>query len=182
MDETSSFFGRVIRLATDVLAGLAAVGVLAVVLLQVSTRMWGTPVSWTEEATRYLFIWMVFLGVAGSFRTADMARVTVFIALMPAFVRRLALPIYVLSSVVFFGLMVWTGWTLVRQQYVMNEAAATLATPMWMIGVIIPLSAALGIAAIVESLRQHRDRIELPEGLQPLADADLVVGNMEKRP
>lgn len=33
MDETSSFFGRVIRLSTDVLAGLAAVGVLAVVLL-----------------------------------------------------------------------------------------------------------------------------------------------------
>jgi TRAP-type C4-dicarboxylate transport system permease small subunit len=96
-------------LATDVLAGLAAIGVLAVVLLQVSTRMWGTPVSWTEEATRYLFIWMVFLGVAGSFRTADMARVTVFIALMPACVRRLALPIYVVSSVVFFGLMIWTG-------------------------------------------------------------------------
>lgn len=87
-----------------------------------------------------------------------------------------------LSSVVFFGLMIWTGWTLVRQQYVMNEAAATLATPMWMIGVIIPLSAVLGFAAIVESLRQHRDRIELPEGLQPLADADLVVGNMEKLP
>ena len=64
-------------------------------LLQVASRLLGAPVPWTEEATRYLFVWMIFLGLAAGFRTVESARVTVFIAMMPEYLRRLAVPIYV---------------------------------------------------------------------------------------
>ena len=67
--------------------GLACVGILVVVLLQVASRLLGAPVSWTEEATRYLFVWMIFLGLAAGFRTVESARVTVFIAMMPGVLR-----------------------------------------------------------------------------------------------
>ena len=69
------------------------------------------PVSWTEEATRYLFVWMIFLGLAAGFRTVETARVTVFIAIMSDHLRRLSVPIYVVSSVLFFVLTAWTGWS-----------------------------------------------------------------------
>jgi TRAP-type C4-dicarboxylate transport system permease small subunit len=159
MKPHDTILDRIARLFTDVAAGLAAFAILVVVLLQVSSRLLGHPVPWTEEATRYLFVWMIFLGLAGGFRNAEAARVTVMISALPEVLRRLALGVYVLSSVLFFALMGWTGLGLVRLQFIMNETAATLIVPMWVIGTIMPLSAALAILCIFLSLRTHRDAI-----------------------
>ncbi len=167
MDRTLSPVDRVVRTLTDVVAGIAAFGILVVVLLQVASRLLGAPIPWTEEATRYLFVWMVFLGLAAGFRTVETARVTVFIALVPRLFGRLAVPIYVGSSVLFFALMAWTGYDLARLQLMMNETAATLAIPMWMIGAVMPLSAILAILGIVVSLRWRRELIALP-GASPV--------------
>ena len=145
--------GRFVQIIADVAAGAACGGILVVVLVQVAGRLVGHPLPWTEEATRFLFVWMVFLGLAAGFRTVESARVVVFIAMA----RRLSgtLPCRSMSalSVLFFVLMGWTGITLVRQQIMMNEKAATLAIPMWVIGLVMPISSVIAILAIVESLR-----------------------------
>jgi TRAP-type C4-dicarboxylate transport system permease small subunit len=180
MPKTPSFLGKALKGTTDFAAGIAVFGVLLVVLLQVSSRLLGFPVSWTEEATRYLFVWMIFLGLAAGFRTVETARVTVLIAMMPNFVRRLSVPIYVISSVVFFALTGWTGYHLVQQQLMMNETAATLAVPMWLIGTIMPLSSILALLAIVESLRTRRGLIELPDPLQGMPELLLAESAMPK--
>jgi len=166
--------GGMITRITDCAVGLAAFGILAVVLLQVASRLLSIPVSWTEEATRYLFIWMIFLGIAAGFRTVEMARVTVFLGMLPAFLRRISVPIYVVSSVLFFVLIAWTGVNLVRQQYMMNETAATLVVPMWLIGTVLPISAVLTIFAIIDSLRTRYGLIVLPDGAMtiPVAKTD----------
>jgi C4-dicarboxylate transporter, DctQ subunit len=116
---------------------------------------------------------MVFLGLAAGFRTVESARVVVFIAAVPRLFRRLAVPIYVSSSILFFVLMGWTGISLVRQQIMMNEETATLPIPMWIIGLILPISAVLAILAILESLKSSRNLIALPEvGIPPQVDLD----------
>jgi C4-dicarboxylate transporter, DctQ subunit len=184
MDRTVSPFGSLVRALTDVTAGIAAFGILVVVLLQVASRLLGAPVPWTEEATRYLFVWMIFLGLAAGFRTVEAARVTVFIALVPRFFGQLAVPIYVGSSVLFFALMGWTGFHLVRLQLIMNETAATLAIPMWMIGMVMPVSAVLAVLAIVDSLRTRRDLIALPGASPVLAgipEVDVNASNAAER-
>jgi len=169
MAKTASPLDKTIALLTDYAGGLAAFGVLAVVLLQVASRLLSISVAWTEEATRYLFIWMIFFGIAAGFRTVEMARVTVFLGVLPALLRRCSVAIYAISSVLFFVLMVWTGLNLVRQQVMMNETAATLVVPMWLIGAVLPISAALAIAAIVDSLRTRYALIALPDAAAPIA-------------
>ncbi|MCQ4633482.1 MULTISPECIES: TRAP transporter small permease [Shinella] len=155
--------GTFVKIIADVAAGAACAGILVVVLIQVVGRLAGHPFPWTEEATRFLFIWMVFLGLAAGFRTVESARVVIFLVLARRLFQNLAVPIYVLSSVLFFALMGWTGLTLVRQQIMMNETAATLPIPMWVIGMVMPVSAAIAILAIFDSLRRRRDLIALPE-------------------
>lgn len=170
--------GTFVKVVADFSAGLAAAGIIVVVLVQVASRLMGTPVSWTEEATRFLFVWMVFLGLAAGFRTVESARVVVFIAAAPRLFRRLAVPIYVSTSILFFALMGWTGVSLVRQQIMMNETAATLAIPMWVIGLIMPISAVVAILAILESVKTRREFIALPEPNSQQAgtvDADVLV-------
>jgi len=102
----------------------------------------------------------------------------VFLVLFHRFFRRLAVPIYVGSSAFFFGMMGWTGLTMVRQQVMMNETAATLPIPMWTIGIVLPVSAIIAVLAIVESLRSRRELIALPElGLpaDEIAHADISI-------
>lgn len=174
----SSLLGAFVRIVADVAAGVACAGVLIVVLLQVIGRLSGYPLPWTEEATRFLFIWMVFLGLAAGFRTVESARVVVLLVMGRRLFHHLTVPIYIGSSVFFFGLMGWTGYTLVRQQVMMNETAATLPIPMWLIGMVMPVSAVIAILAIMESLRTRRNLIALPElGLPAgeLAHADVSI-------
>ena len=160
--------GAFVRVVSDVAAGTACAGILIVVLIQVIGRLIGHPLPWTEEATRFLFSWMVFLGLAAGFRTVESARVVVFLVAGRRLFKHLAVPIYVGSTMVFFALLGWTGTTLVLQQVAMGETAATLPIPMWWIGLVMPVSAAIAALAVIDSLRTRYDMIALPElGLPP---------------
>jgi TRAP-type C4-dicarboxylate transport system permease small subunit len=148
---------------TDAVCGLAAAGTVLVVLAQVVSRLLGAPISWSEELTRALFIWMIFMGLASSMRRADAARVTVFMQALPRSLRRLSLPIYLGCSVGFFVLMAWMGGRMVHQQLAMNESIATLGWPSWVIGLVIPVSAVIAILCTLASLRDHRAAIALSD-------------------
>lgn len=148
----------------DAAAGLAAAGIVAVVLIQVVGRVADAPVSWSEELTRAMFIWMVFLGMASSMRSADAARITMLME-RARWLRPLALPLYVAGCLGFFALMCWTGIGLVRTQFVMNESIATLGWPSWVVGIVMPVSAVIGALATIGSLRDHRDVISARKGV-----------------
>lgn len=170
-----------VRIVADVSAGFACGGILVVVLMQVIGRSVGHPLPWTEEAVRFLFIWMVFLGLAAGFRTVESARVVVFLAYGRRLFEHLTVPIYVGSSVLFFVLMGWTGTTLVRQQIMMRETAATVPIPMWVIGLIMPVSAIVAILAIIDSLYTRRDLIALPEpGLMQASESMSVQADLTR--
>lgn len=155
--------GRPSRLI-DAAAGLAAAAIVVVVLIQVVGRIAHAPVSWSEELTRALFIWMVFLGMASSMRSADAARITMLMERV-RWLRPLALPLYLAGCLAFFALMCWTGIGLVRTQFVMNESIATLGWPSWVVGVVMPVSAVIAAVATIGSLRDHRDVISARKGV-----------------
>lgn len=156
----SHALSRLVTSVADVGSGLAALMVIMIVLAQVVGRLLDMPFSWTEEATRVFFMWMVFLGMGASMRTADAARVTVFLNWMPKFCQPLFMPIYVASCLIFFALMGWTGIGMVRQQFIMNETFATLSIPTWIVGLMMPVSALIGILAVISSVKNYRDVID----------------------
>jgi TRAP-type C4-dicarboxylate transport system permease small subunit len=158
-----SMGARVLTGLTDGICGIAVAAIVLVVLIQVVGRLLDSPFSWTEELTRACFIWMVFTGMAASIRHADAARVTVLLNYFPKFVKNSALPIYVLCNLIFSTLTIWTGLYLVRQQVVMHEHIATLGVPSWTVGIVLPLSAALSIFSLIQSLKLHRNIIAVTE-------------------
>ena len=74
----SKFFDVVDKLE-DILCGGTLVALLLVVLLQVFGRWLGKSFAWTEETTRFLFMWMMFIAVAAGFNRAESSRVTVLL-------------------------------------------------------------------------------------------------------
>ena len=78
----SKFFD-VIDIMEDILCGGTLVCLLFVVLLQVGSRLVGITLNWTEETTRFFFLWMMFLAVAAGFNRAESSRVVVLVQVLP---------------------------------------------------------------------------------------------------
>jgi TRAP-type C4-dicarboxylate transport system, small permease component len=143
----------------DTAAWLSVAVMLAVVLLQVFFREIGSPLVWTEEASRFLFMWMVFLGMAIGFRNAESARVTIFVKLCKPLCGILSVVIYTVFTCGFFLLMLYTGWQMVAQQYMFTEMASGFPLPMWVVGSIYPIAAVCGIICLVQSLLYAWDKV-----------------------
>jgi TRAP-type transport system small permease protein len=63
--------------------GLSFAVLIATVLLQVSGRLTGLSLVWTEELTRYALLYMVAFGAGLSFRTGDLVNVDVICEYLP---------------------------------------------------------------------------------------------------
>lgn len=150
---------KYINKASNFLAGLIAVTLFLVVIIQIFGRLIGNSAPWTEEMTRYIFIWMIFLGIGIGFREAESARVTFVLNLMPDSLKNIWRWIYSIGTIGFFIFMIVYGIDLVLQQINMNETSSVLLLPMWIIGISIPISALLGIINTIQSLIYHRDLV-----------------------
>lgn len=155
-----SFF-TIIDKIFDFLITFILFALFAIVIVQIVGRIIGKPVSWTEEASRFLFIWMMFIGLAVSFRRAESSRVTVFLDMMPDSFKRYSKYLYTVVNIGFFIFMFFTGVFLVKQQIAMNELGAAILMPMWLVGLCVPTSAILGI---ISSIQCFIDAPELIDG------------------
>lgn len=157
-------FSRVVGILNklvDALAGIAAGSIVITVIIQILGRVIGNPAPWTEEGTRFIFIWMIFLGIGMGFRKSESARVTIMVGYAPLFFRKLSKWTYTLFSFIFFGFMIVYGYRVMMQQVNMNEMGSALMIPMWLIGASVPVSGILGIIGVVESLVLHPDLVEV---------------------
>jgi TRAP-type C4-dicarboxylate transport system permease small subunit len=148
-------FFRFINKVEDILAAITTVALLVVIIIQIIGRVIGRSVPWTEEGTRFIFIWMIFLGIGMGFRKAESARVTMFLKWMPRIIQKISIWVYVVSTVGFFVFMFFTGIQLVLQQYRMHEIGSALMIPMWLVGICVPISSIIGIIGVIESLIIH---------------------------
>lgn len=142
------------------MAGLSVFSICIVVSIQIFTRMNGTSVAWTEELTRYIFIWMIFLGVSIGFREAESPRVTFLQKYFPSFFKRVFVWVYSIGSIGFFLFMIISGIQFVFQQLMTSETSSVLQMPVWVVGLIIPFAALTGVINVIQSLLYKRDLIE----------------------
>lgn len=152
-------FFTILNKTSNFIAGFIAVTLLVVVLTQIIGRWIGSPSPWTEEMTRYLFIWMIFIGIGLGFRKAESPRVTVFLNMMPPSIQKMGQWIYTIGSISFLLFIVVYGINLVHQQIALNETSSVLLIPVWLVGISVPVSGVLGILNIIQSLIYHKNLI-----------------------
>jgi len=150
---------RTANVLVDIVATLTGLVMLACIVVQIIGRWVENPMPWTEEMTRYAFVWMAYLGVGIGFRKAESARVTMFVRYLPECLRRMVPWIYAAVSAGFFLLILCAGIELVSQQVVMTERCATFDLPTWLVGLSVPVAGLVGIAGVVESMLFHPELV-----------------------
>ena len=99
--------------------------------LQIFMRyVMGASLSWSEELSRYMFIWATYLGIAYAVRKDAHIRVSMVTDLMS---KRNATFMRILTHVVFgaFALFVmYQGWIMVEKTFRFGQKSASLGIPM----------------------------------------------------
>jgi TRAP-type C4-dicarboxylate transport system permease small subunit len=120
------------------------VGILGIMVLQVSFRyVLNTPLVWTEELARILYIWACYLGAPVALRRGNHVTILVVLERLPRGLGRLVgLGIHAISLMFFVALAILGTGLMIRSHTV---DAITLPIPWSVIYLAVPLSAALMI-------------------------------------
>lgn len=156
----------------DAVLLVCVAGLTLTVGAQVVSRLAGASVPWTEELSRFLFLWTAFLGMACGFRRLEHPRIALLLPPLRRLAPALALHLYAAVGVVFFTVTGWHAAAFVAQQVRFGERSAVLgvgmyvaSTPM-LIGCVLAVFAILVTAYVDRSTRAALDR----EGLAPVAN------------
>ncbi len=114
----------------------------AVVALQVVCRyLFNNSLFWSEEVARYLLVWLTFLGAAAAYYRGAHPGIDVLSSYLGPGLRRGKAVAVHLVCLAFFLVMIWQG--AVFSHFVRLQTSPSLALPMWLVVLAIPLGGAV---------------------------------------
>jgi TRAP-type transport system small permease protein len=162
----------VVRLIEAVLVALLA-GMVAMVFTNVVLRYgFNTGINFSEEMSRYFFVWLTFIGAVLTFREHGHIGVETFVRLLGPRGRVVCIAltnaIILLCAVVMF----WGTW----MQHAINasmSAAVVGLSMIWVYGVTYFTGAAIGLIALIRLLRALTGRVTEAEMAQFTGEYDV---------
>ena len=108
---------------------------LTVVLgIQVFMRyVMSASLSWSEELSRYMFVWLVYIGVSYGSKVMRHIKIDAGLYLFPKGIRRHVVIVGDLIFFVFALIIVYYSWGLVVRQYMFNQLSPAMQIPMWIV-------------------------------------------------
>lgn len=134
---TERFIDAIIQRA----AFVALAGMIAVITLQIVSRVFFTAVSWSEELARFLLVWASFLGATMAWQRGRHIAVGFAVEWLPGRLRVLLKAAAILVSIVFFAVVVYFGIRFMQMQSF--QVSASLRIPIRYVYAVIPFSAAV---------------------------------------
>jgi TRAP-type C4-dicarboxylate transport system permease small subunit len=89
--------------------------------------------SWSEELARYLFVWLVYLGISYGAKIMKHIKIDAALGLFPAKIRP---HIVILGELIFLGFSLficYSSYGLVRKQIMIGQTSPAMQMPMWIL-------------------------------------------------
>lgn len=140
----------------------ALMGLVVILFLQVLFRfVIEQPLDFTEELSRTLLIWLVFLGASYGTYTAQHFVVDFIFTACPQAFQRVAGPLVDLLTVVFLGVILWVGWNTTLNATV--QQLPVLGVPVMVQVIAMPIGAALMILHTLMALVRRKAGLAVAE-------------------
>ena len=127
------------------------------IFLQIFCRVFlNQPLFFSEELSRYAFLWMVFLGLSFATLHEKHIRLSLLVEHLPWIAQRVIDILIHLLAIICFA---WVGITSIFWlKFIGNSVTNALRIPRWIIGLILPISACL---VIIRSIQKIIETIKL---------------------
>jgi TRAP-type C4-dicarboxylate transport system permease small subunit len=115
--------------------------------------------SWSEEITVNLFVWVVMLGTAIAFKKGSHLGMEFIYERFPDRIKKALFLLSAILSIAFFVVLGWLGAIEVKDEIDLCVITESLAIPVWYYTIAIPVFSVLVVFRIlqnvVKSLRDH---------------------------
>ena len=163
---------HVVRLTEFVLVALLA-GMVAMVFTNVVLRYgFNSGINFSEEMSRYFFVWLTFIGAVLAFREHGHIGVETFVRLLGPKGRLVCLALSNAIILLCAVIMFWGTW----MQHAINasmSAAVVGISMIWVYGVTYFTGAAIGLIAVIRLVRVVTGRVSEAEMAQFTGEYDL---------
>ena len=139
-----SFFGKLVygydKLEEYVLCASLVLTTLIIFVQVIMRSVFNSSLTWSEELTRYIFIWQIWMGV--SIAQKDKAHIKVEI--LKSFVKnqKVIAVVDVIATILLIAFnifLVTSGVELVQQMISRGNVSSAMRMPMWIVYIVLPL-------------------------------------------
>lgn len=135
-----------------------------------------TPLTWTDEFCRYMWIWTVFLSLPYTIRKGSMLRVSILMDQFPQVIRKIVNICVDLVTAACMGLLGYHSIDVVTSIMASGETSTAMVWPMWivysvmLIGFVLGCLRAIQMAVIHAMHFNERELSTLEQTMQDAAD------------
>ncbi|QDR79367.1 TRAP transporter small permease [Sporomusa termitida] len=130
---------------------LLMLAMVSIIFLQVIARYaFGNSLTWSEEAGRYLFVWMTFLGTPLAVRNRSHVALDVLIGKLPRQLRKPVIAFGYLAMMALAGVMIYAAVNMMTLGS--RQVSAALQLPMKWVYLVLPVSGALIVFYLAKNL------------------------------
>ena len=116
----------------------------------ISRVVFNSPFTWTEEAARLVFIWLIFMGISYGTKYDKHINVTIVLDKMP---KKVAAMFTIFWDIVALAIFVWIGFYGVQYIiYMSNSVTSVLRINQGITTSIVAISAILNVIRIIEKM------------------------------
>ena len=143
---------KLLRAFEEYVSNACLASLVAVLALQVLFRyVLNLGLSWSEEVSRFLFIWFVYLSARYAVERGTHIRVNLGVDLLPERFAKVARPLSDLVWIAFNLMVVVSGIVLIRIMIARPVYSTSLFVPLSIIYAVIPIAHALMVVRIVQT-------------------------------
>ena len=144
---------KIIKLIDDYLEMsicVVLISIIAIVLgLQVFMRyVMQDSLSWSEELSRYLFVWLIYVGISYGAKIMRHIKIDASLYMFPKAYRAYIVIVGDILFLIFCLIVIYYSALLVNRQLLLNQTSPAIGMPMWI------LYAAPGVGFSLTAIRQ----------------------------
>lgn len=141
---------RILVKIEKILLGCAMLFATIIIFYAVISRRLGAAPQWGEEATRYLMIWITFIGSALCFRREAHFGIDVIKRIPNKNFQRIVTIFVWISCLAFAGMLFVFGYQYTKFTFISQQKTAALGWPIWLVYLSVPVGSGLSIIHLVE--------------------------------
>ena len=89
--------------------------------------------SWSEELARYIFIWLIYLGISYGAKIMKHIKIEAFLGIFPISLRPYVVIVGDLIFLAFSLYICYSAWGLVKKQMMLGQTSPAMGMPMWIL-------------------------------------------------
>lgn len=89
--------------------------------------------TWSEELARYIFVWLIYMGISYGAKIMKHIRIEAAVLLLPQKGQRYVEIVGDVLFLLFALFIVYTSWGIVQKQLMLGQTSPAIQMPMWML-------------------------------------------------